>query len=100
MAEAKAAKKFEIPRWRVCYYDEKRSPDVLSVGAWEINMAERKFYVGCVTQGALDGITYAAFCGAKRAGIIAKDADYETWAEGVAFIEELEPGESQPQPGN
>lgn len=88
----------EIPRMRVVYYDADRSADVVVIGQWEVNLAERKFGVGAMQQGNIDAITYAAFLGAKRAGLVPDGTAYDAWASSVAATEEDEPGESEAPP--
>jgi hypothetical protein len=56
----------QIPRWELTYYDAERPTDTVLVGAWEINLAERKHYVGAVEQGCMDAILYAAFKAARQ----------------------------------
>lgn len=83
-----------IPRLRIIYYDEDRAPDVVVCGQWEAILAERKFGEGSVTRGNLDAVTYVAYLGGKRSGIVPDGMDYETWASSVAQTEAVEPGES------
>jgi hypothetical protein len=86
----------KLPKMRVLYYDEARTPDTIIVGQWELVQAERKFGTGAVTERRdLDAITFACYLGARRAGIIADGTAYEAWAQDVAVTEEMEPGESQ-----
>ncbi len=85
----------QIPRMRIDYYDDDRSSDVVPVGQWEVNLAERKFGVGSAREGNLDAITYAAFLAGKRAGVVPDGVGYEAWAAGVCRTEAVEPGESQ-----
>jgi len=83
-----------IPRFEVSYYDEERSPDVVPVGNWELVMAERKFGRGCISAGSLDGILYASYLGAKRAGLVAEGTSYDAWGASVAKVAEAPSGES------
>jgi len=93
-------KKLEIPKLRITYYDEDRSPDTVLVGHWEMTLTERKFFPGAVSQGSADAIAYLAFMGAKRAGVVGDGIQYDAWAKEVAIVEDVEPGESQTPPGN
>lgn len=82
-----------IPRLRITYYDQEKAPDVIFCGQWEATQAERKFGEGSVSRGNLDAVTYAAFLGAQRSGIVPEGTDYEAWARTVALTESVEPGE-------
>ena len=92
----------KIVRYRIEYYDESRSPDVVVVGLWEFTQAERKFGVGCIQNGSLDANLYAAFLGAQRSGLTS-DLPYDTWGAAVAVIDDITdeaaaPGESAAPP--
>lgn len=87
-----------ITRLRVLYYDEDVAPDIVRVGMWEAHLAEQKFGDGCLQKGKLGALLYIAWLGAKRSGVLAPDVGFESWAETVALVEEVEPGESQVPP--
>lgn len=88
----------KITRFRVSYYDEERAPDVVRVGMWEGHLTEQKFGDGCLQKGKLGALLYVAWLGAKRTGVITPDAGFDSWGQGVALIEEIEPGESPAPP--
>lgn len=87
----------DLPRLRIVYYDEERADDVVVCGQYEVLLAERKFGRGTVAAGDIDAITFAAYQGAKRAGVV-EGVDYEAFAKSVAQVEAVEPGESPPPP--
>ena len=99
----------KIPRIRIGYYDEERAPDVVVVGQWEITLAERKHGKGSWRGESIEAVAYQAYQGAKRAGLITKATDFDTWAREVAVVEAIDedetdeageqPGESQAPPG-
>lgn len=84
----------DLPRLRIVYYDDERSDDVVIVGQYEVILAERKFGRGAVADGDADAITFAAYEGARRAGVVGEGVAYDAWARSVAMVEALEPGES------
>lgn len=88
----------ELNRVRIVYYDESRAPDVVVIGQWEAILADRKFGEGAISRGNLDAVTFAAYMGARRCGLISDGQSYDGWAEGVAQTEEAEPGESPAPP--
>ncbi len=92
MAESK------VTRFRVTYYDEERSPDVVKIGMWEAHLAEEKFGDGCLQRGKIGALLYVAWLGAKRCGAATPETSFDRWAQEVALVEELEPGESQAPP--
>ena len=87
-----------IPRLKINYYEENRSPDVIVCGQWEYILAERKFGVGAMQAGNVDALCYAAFNGGRRAGIVPEGMGYDAWAQTVVEVEEDGEGESLAPP--
>ena len=88
----------KLPRIKISYYDQDRPEDVVVCAQWELVQAERKFGVGCMEQGNLDAITYAAFLSAQRSGIVGEGLAYDAWASTVALTDMDESGESPAPP--